>query len=216
MRLIRPIYMQDYAPGYTLFTRPVAEGFLSDGIIWFEQLDEVVEYEGKLKGIFPKGKGFSHVISVIDEKTGMEADEKGIHISNLDDYFKGGKYFVVCREPEGLNAKAVMEKLVYQRSLLGNPYDFTVYPSFMFNAITRLSSLFSFIRKLPPLGHTPGARICSSFEADGFYHTDKYRDIQLFKEWNVLRIHPHRLWKHFPYKPLRFDKERKGVKLICH
>lgn len=214
MKIVQPVYGKDYAPGFTLFCR--SDNFISNGIIWFEQLDEVVEYEQTLeKNVFPRGKGFSHVVSVVNEKIGMEADEKGIHVAQLDDYFNSGKHFIVCREPEDLTDITVAEKLAYQRTMLGNVYDFGSYVSFMLNAISGAwLAFFPFMKKLPPLGHIPGTRICSAFESDGFLHTQQYKDIKLFQEWNINRIHPHRLWKNFPYKPLRFDKERDGTRVI--
>lgn len=210
MKIVSPIYMQDYAPGFTLFTRPIDGGFLSDGIIWFENQDEVVEVEKTLnKGIFPSGKGFSHVVGVINETQGIEATEKGIWSVELKKYLSG-KYFVICREPEGWGSGLAMMKITNQKVLIGHPYDFTTYPQFMVNALFKLQEWIPGLKKYPPLGHLPGSRVCSTLEAGGFESTKTY---DIFKEWNFNRFHVHRLWNLLPYKPFRFDKQREGTRI---
>jgi hypothetical protein len=203
MKTIRPIYGQDYAPGYDIFS--VKPGnVISEGIIWFQNIDESIEYEELLKV-----KGFSHVFGVIDEEWGIEASEQGVLYVRLSDYFDDPDYIVVCREPECLISRAIVEKNNYMGELIGRPYDIPALGlGFAAMILSKITNLIPFWRKTPIPFHLPGARVCSSLIADGWKHTEQYCDIALFREWNITRIHVHKLWNGFPYKPFRYDKER--------
>lgn len=200
---VKPIYGQDYAPGYDIYTIKPGNA-ISEGIVWFQNIDERIEYEKLLKV-----HGFSHVFHVVDEEWGIEASDQGIQRFRLSEYFDDPDYIVVCREPENLLFPSVFEKNQYLESLIGRPYDIPALGlGFAAMILSRVTSLFPFWRKTPVPFHLPGARVCSSLVADGWKHTRQYSDIQLLKEWNITRIHVHKLWNGFPYKPFRYDKER--------
>ena len=203
MKQVRPIYGQDYAPGYSLFTYK-NNSSLSKDIGWFQNKDEALEFGEKLKI-----KGLSHVISVKDEHTGYEAAEHGIRECELSKYFDDPEMLVICREPDGLWPVAAAEKLEYQKSLLGSPYDYAALGGFALSIISGFSKIIPYLKKLPIPFHLPGARVCSSYEADGFLHTERYRHIPLFQDYHVTRIHVNLLWNRFPYKPFRFEEHDK-------
>ncbi len=105
MKSIKPIYGQDYAPGFTLFTRRPGS-FISDGISWFESNLEVSEF-------YP-----SHVVRVLNEYMGIECDEAGIHTCYLDKYFNN-EYNVICREPDHLSNTAWSNMREFAKSRTG-------------------------------------------------------------------------------------------------
>ena len=209
MNIIKPLYGKDYLSGYSLYTRNT-ESFVSNGIAWFESMDEALEFHGGLPDNIYK-TGASHVVSVIDKQWGIEAAEGGINKVRLAEYFENPNMLIVCREPYWIET-AANKKLKWQLSKEGCGYDYLSLIGHALAITMKLQDLFGFIRKLPPIGHIEGRWVCSAFEADGFCHTKNYRDIPLFTDWNIHRIHVHRLWNHFPYKAFRLDKKRKGVR----
>lgn len=196
MKNVRPIYGQDYAPGFSLFVKNNSNIF-SKGIIWFQSLQEISDFTA------------SHVLFVIDEQLGLEASEEGIDFCELENYFHDESCQVVCREPVGINEIAFLQAWNYGLSIKGRPYDYTgLALGFPLMILSGLSKWVKFLRKLPVPFHIPGARVCSSFVADCYKHTDKYFEVKLLKEWHVSRISPVMLWNDFPYKQFRFDKKR--------
>lgn len=203
---VTPIYGQDYAPGFDLFTLPLLdkESFLAEGIIWFQDKTEVANFSDELKKY---SKGISHVVGVLDNKTGIEAAEKGIQKCDLSKYLDDPDILCVFREPWQLNSVATGLKNRHMLTLEGNPYDAGTYLGFMFNAFTKFQNLIPRWRKLPMIGHLPGARVCSSLQADGWQHTS-YKVFPPMSDYHFTRIHVHMLFNSPMYKPFRFDKER--------
>lgn len=208
MKIVQPIYMKDYAPGFTMFTRNT-ESFVSSGIAWFENLEEALEFQGKLPQNIYK-TGASHVVSVIDHEWGIEAAEYGIRKVRLAEYFEHQSMLVVCREPRGIYDALVGIKLSWQLDREGSGYDYLSFIGHMLAITTRLQDFIKPLRKFPPIGHLNGRWVCSAFEAEGFKQISIYAVEDMFHDWNVHRIHVHRLWNGFPYKPFRPDKQRKG------
>jgi len=203
LKSVLPVYGQDFAPGYSVFT-VTDNSFISDGIVWFQNLDESAKY-AEILNI----KGFSHVLMVVNEHLGIEAAEKGVQFCELENYFENPHCHVVCREPQGIDEQIFLEAYNYGLELKGKTmYDFSGILGFAFTIISGLSNLIRPLRKLPIPLHIPGTRFCSAFVADCYKHTWLYKDIQLFKDYHVTRIHPHKLWNRFPYKPFRFDKQK--------
>ena len=195
-----PIYGQDFLPGYPIFT-VTDNSFISNGIIWFQNLDERIEYEKMLNV-----EGFSHVLWVVNEHFGIEAAEHGIQFCNLEeDYFTNAHIHCVCREPIGIDDRTYAEAFNRALQLKGHGYDFPSLLGFALSLISRASDILPFLRKLPIPLHIPGTRVCSAFYADCMKHTQLYRDIQLFKDYHVTRIHVHKLWNHFPFKGFRYE-----------
>lgn len=208
IRHIKPVWMQDYAPGFSMFTFQT-EGFLSPGIAWFMNQDAPLLFSDMLKKGFKKG--LSHVVSIETETHGMEASIGGIQRFPLAKYFDDPSYIVICREPDNLQEEDINQKLNYQRTLIGNDYDYGVFPWFAFMSLTGIQSFIKSLKRQVPIGHKNGARVCSTFEADGFFHTVKYNSIELFKEWNVLGIHVNRLFLDFKYKPFKIGRTREWL-----
>ncbi|MFZ5990137.1 MAG: hypothetical protein ACOYWZ_23835 [Bacillota bacterium] len=200
---VTPIWLQDYASGYSIFTI-TDNSFFSDGIIWFQNLDESVEYAELLKV-----KGFSHVLMAVNKHFGIEAAEKGIQFCDLQkEYFSNPHVHCVCREPQDMDELTFLKAFNYALKLKDRGYDVGAFLGMVFVILTKLSDFIPPLRKLPAPLHLPGARYCSAFVSDCYKHTQRYKNIELFKKWHVTRIHVHKLWNRFPYKPFRFDKER--------
>jgi len=208
MQIVKPIYGQDYFPGTTLFTRDLASE-ISDGIAWFENHDEELKFvEGLSSDIYETGA--SHVVSVKNKEWGIESSIGGVNNVRLVNYFEDPNMLVVCREPYIMYDAVADEKLDWQTSKIGSGYDYFSYIGHLLAITTGLQEVFPFIRKLPPIGHQDGKWVCSTFEAEGFYHTQMFNNAGMYKKWNIHRIHVHKLWNLFPYKGSRFDKVRKG------
>jgi hypothetical protein len=200
---VKPIYGQDYAPGYDLYTYNYGSG-LSEGIVWFQSIDEVIAYSNLLKV-----RGFSHVLSVVDEESGIEASEGGVARCQLSKYFNDPNELVVCREPLGLTDIATMEKNKFLMSKIGAEYDYTgLVLGFTAATIAQIQNIFPFWRKLPLPFHTNGAYVCSSLQADAWKHTQLYWHLKLFEDWNITRITPNKLWNNFPYKGFKVNVKR--------
>lgn len=194
MKQVQPIYGKDYAPGYALFIKRDGN-FISDGITWFQSLFESAEFIA------------SHVLFVVDEHFGIEAAEHGIQICYLSNYFDDPGMQVVCRKPADLDDQTVAEILTYAKTQIGKPYDYTgLIFGFVLMMVTGFTKWIKPLRKLPVPFHIPGSRVCSAFVADCYKHTEKYKEVELLKEWHVSRITPVMLWNEFPFKPFRFEE----------
>ncbi len=194
MKSVNPIYGKDYAPGYTLFTRKDGN-FISDGIVWFQSLQEVAQFSA------------SHVLLVINEKLGIESAEKGVEFCNIQDYFNDTSMEVVCREPKALDAFAIYQMLTKAFEMEKNevPYDYTAYLGFIPSLFFRFTNWIKILRKLPIPFHWPGAVVCSGFVSACYKATDKYKNIPLFREWHITRITPNMLFNRFPYKEFKLN-----------
>lgn len=210
MKIVAPKYLQDYAPGFSMFTLNTAS-IISNGIAWFENMDEALEFQGNLPINIYK-TGASHVVSVVDKNWGIEAAERGVKRVMLAEYFEDKNMLVVCREPQQMHDAYSSVKLKWQLDQEGAGYDYLSLFGHALAITSGLQNLFPFLRKLPPVGHVPGRWVCSSFEAEGFKQVLGYAIEDLYHNWNVHRIHVHRLWNEFPYRPFRLDKQRKGEK----
>jgi hypothetical protein len=194
MNTVQPVFGKDYEPGSTIFTRKDS-GIISKGIIWFQSIDESVAW-------IP-----THVLIVINKTFGIEAAEKGIQFCSLKDYFDDSKCQVVCRKPIDLDLKISWQAINYAYKLKGRPYDYVAlglgYPLMILSGLSRW---IKWLRKLPVPFHIPGARVCSAFVADCYKHTDRYKEVMLFKEWHVSRITPVMLWNEFTWKEFKFKE----------
>jgi hypothetical protein len=177
---IKPEYGKDYGPGYVLFSRRDSS-FLSDGITWFQSLREAAEFVA------------SHVLIVINEERGIESADRGVEYCNLKDYIDSPSCQVVCREPNGLNEKAISQMFKRAEELEKKEvgYDYTgLILGYPLSLLLGLSEWIKPLRKVPIPFHLPGSRVCSGFVSDCLYHTDEYRNVKLFKEWHYSRITP--------------------------
>ena len=208
MKIVQPIYLKDYAPGYSIFTLNL-NSFVSNGIAWFENMDEALEFHGHLPQNIYK-TGTSHVVSVIDHEWGIEAAERGIKKVKLAEYFEHPNMLVVCREPRGMYDALAHIKLSWQLDKEGARYDYLSLFGHALAITTGLQNLFPFIRKLPPIGHIEGRWVCSAFDVEGFKQISIYAAEDMYHEWNVHRVHVHRQWNEFPYKSFHLGKIRKG------
>lgn len=200
MKQVKPIYGQDYAPGYTLFTKKT--NLLSRGISWFENLQEANSFSA------------SHVILVINETIGIESSIFGVEYCNLIERFEQEDIMVVCREPDNLDS--FTREQIFTKAIIHEkqetPYD---YSGLIFGYTS--SILFGFtkwikpLRKYPIPFHWPKSFVCSGFVADCYKHANKYNNIPLFQEWHISRISPNLLWNGFTYKNFRYDKEKEVI-----
>jgi len=216
MKAVRPVYMQDYAPGFSMFTT-YSGNVLSEGISWLEHIQEAVVFIQRLAINAEKfsdsalGKPASHVLMVVDEYTGIESSDKGVEFCELAKFFDNPRVQVVCREPQGLDEQAVRQMLDYAIKLEGKeqPYDYTGLLGALIRFISPVNKLLPMFNRLPnPL--SIGGLYCSAFDADCKKHTDRYSSTDIFKKYHVTRIDPVLWWYLFPWKPLRFDKKREA------
>ena len=184
MKSIKPIYGQDYAPGFSIFTR--GSGIISDGIAWFESLYEASSF-------IP-----SHVLLVINMTLGIESSIGGVHIVPLNKYFDDPNVQVVCREPLGLNQDTADQILIYANSKLGYEYDYSSYVGYLAMLVTRLVDFIPFLRQFRLPFSNIGEYVCSTFVADSYKHSKLYSNIPLFREWHISRIFPLLLLNKFP------------------
>ena len=197
MKLVTPIYGQDYKPGTHMFMREPGN-WISDGVCWFGSFEEACAFSS------------SHVIMVVDEKTGLECSEYGVQYFPLSKYFDG-KHEIVCREPLGMDELSVKQALDYGAILQSGAKGYAGYDGlalFLGYPIAVLSEqlrFFPWLRKIPVPFHLPNGRVCSVFMADMMKHTDRYKDAEIFYQWNMTRITPVILYNEFPYKPFRYE-----------
>lgn len=194
---IKPIWGTDYRPGTVIFLRN-NDNLISKGISWFENLDEAASFSA------------SHVAFVVNETMGLESSVHGIQPFHLSKYFDDKSMTVICRELIGLDDLAFRQAYDYGLSIVGRWY---AYPGLIIGfpamILSPFDNIFPVLRKLPlPLNYF-GERVCSSFVADQWKHTDRYGDSALYKEFHVTRIHPNILWNRLPWKPFTFTSRRK-------
>ena len=209
IRSVKPIYGPDgdFYSGFDMFTiRMQDPAFYSVGIVWVMNKDEEVWLKELLKKYYGI-EGFSHVVGVESETTGIEATMPVIRRCKLSEYLDDPKMLCIFREPKGLLAEDIKAKLDHTRSLIGNPYDLGTFPGFIVEAYTGFQNLFPPWRKVPMIGHLPGARHCSGLQTDGLQHT-RYKIFEPMRSYHHSRVHVHRLFNSLMYKPLRFDKKR--------
>lgn len=212
MYSLQPKYGKHYAPGYDLYTYD-RSSFISKGIVWFESVQEVIQYASLLKT-----NGLSHEVGVIDETQGIEDSVHGVQFCDLSKYLDDPNTLCVFREPIGLTDEAVAQKIAYLKSQLGVPYDYTGLGGFALSILLPIQNLFPFWRKLPLPFHTPNTHVCDTLQMDAWKHTDLYRDIPLFQQWNIQRITVNKAWNQFPYKPLKLEvkNEKKTLCVSAH
>ena len=208
IKQVAPVWLQDYAPGFSMYTLK-QDDIISEGMAWFMSQDAPLEFAKLLKQGF--NAGLSHVISVETATQGIEATVGGVQRSDLNKYFDDPSYIVVCREPKHMTNEDLMMMQAYERSLIGKDYDYGVLPWFAFMSLTGIQKYSKKLREMTPVGHKDNAWVCSSFKADGYFHTNSFRDCDLFNEWNIYGIHVNRLFLSFPYKFFKIGEVREWI-----
>jgi len=194
---VKPVWGLDYKPGTVLFLKN-EDNLISRGIAWFENIQEAASFKA------------SHVAFVVDEYTGLESSAHGIQSFKLSKYFDDKSMTVVCRQLEGLDELAFQQAFDYGHSIIGKPYDYIgLIIGFPLMILSPLDEIFPILRKLPLFGSYFGARVCSSFVADQWKHTERYKILSVFKKWHVTKISPNVLWVRFPWVPFSFMTRRK-------
>lgn len=202
---VNPIWGQDFDVGYVGFMNKPGN-ILSKGITWFENLEESMKYgEDLLDG------GVSHVFIVWDRDFGIESSDKGVQFFWLKDYIKKPNVRLVFREPEKIDQNYLHQLLNKAWSMEETPYDYTGLLGYVVKVFSPLHHIIPGLNKLPVPLHLVGG-FCSAFVSECEKSTDFYKDIELFQNYHVTRISPNMLWNRFPWKPLRFDKEREVMK----
>ena len=220
MKIVQPIYGQDYAPGFSGFSY-YEDNILSSGISWMETIEEAQLFLLKLNESYspkfdktPLGRPASHGFRVVNKTTLIESSVNGVEYSHdLQERINDPRLRLVFREPRRLNELAISQMLAYGAKLEGQekPYDYTGLLGAALRIISPLSKLFPIFNRLPnPL--SLNGLYCTAFDADCSRHSEEYRDEKIFQDYHVTRIDPVIWWYNFPWKPLRFE-DRKGIKV---
>ena len=194
-----PVWGKHIYRGYVGFSNCVGN-LISEGITWFENLEESMKYGADLLD-----GGISHVFFVWDENWGIESAEKGVQFFALRARIADPDLRIVFRAPEKMDATYLHQLLTAARSKEGKPYDYTGLVGYILKVISPLHHIFPWLNKLPiPLNL--GGEFCSAYVSDCQKATDLYRGLMLFRDYHVTRISPNMLWNRFPWKPLHFDE----------
>lgn len=202
MKQVTPVWGQDYDRGFVGFSN-CPGNILSKGITWFENLEESMKYGADLLD-----GGISHVFLVWSEEWGIESAEDGVKFFPLKARIDNPNLRIVFREPAKMGQMYLHQLLTAARAEEGRPYDYTGLVGYIFKVISPLHHIIPALNKLPVPLHVAG-QFCSAYVSYCEKATDLYKDLQLFKDYHVTRISPNLLWNWFPWKPLRYDKERK-------
>lgn len=110
---VLPVYGENYKAGYVGFTY-TTDSFISKGIAWFTRWDRMSDIK------------VSHVFLVSGNNECIEAQPKGVVVSDIGKYFDDEHCLVFFREPRVFNDQLAIRTIGAMRAQVGQKYGYSM------------------------------------------------------------------------------------------